>query len=449
MNIVIVGGGLVGSTLAEKLSKEGHDVSLVEREAASAAELEQTLDARVVAGNGTHAAVLRDAGAENAHLIVATTDSDEVNLLVGFVAAELFHAPRLVVRLRDEAHREAFEEIRRDHPEEHVHVNPDDAAVDRIVSLLEVPGALDVASFMDDELLVVGFRIHAGSDFAGLRVSHVELLFAGKPTLVAAIHRGDVWIIPHGEDEIRPDDLVYFAVARSQLDSVLTLIGVLQEQRRHIMIAGADRVGLALARRLEGSGQRVIVIEADAACAEAAAQQLREAVVVCGPVTDQALLEEEEIERVATFVALTPDFEDNLVAGLLAKRLGAARAFALVDNPALANLIGEVGIDAIISPRLLAIGLILRHIHGGRVRSVAPLIEDRVEILEADVAQGSLLTRAPLAELGLPRGVLVAAVRRGRELRVPRGDDRIAPGDQVLLISTTEVAAKLDDFLEG
>lgn len=447
MNIVIVGGGLVGSTLAAKLARDGHDISLVEHQSDRIRELSESLDVGVISGNGATARVLRAAGIERSQLVVATTDNDESNMVIGLLASALFKVPQVVVRLRDDDHVEGFSLVSRERPVEHVFVDPDAAAVDRIVTLLDVPGALDVASFLDDRLLVAGFRIMEGSDFAGLLVSHMELLFAGAPTLVAAIHRGSDWIIPHGDEEIRLGDLVYFAIDREQLEDVLALVGALHERRRNVMIAGADRLGLALARRLEASDTRVIMIEEDGEKARRAVEQLNETVVVHGPVTDQALLEEEEIERVATFVALTPDHETNLVAGLLAKRLGAARAFALVDNPALVNLIGNIGIDAIISPRLLTIGFILQHIHGARVSSVAPLLEDRVEVVEGEAAKGSRLTSAPLANVGLPRGVLVAAVRRGNSILVPRGADRVEAGDRVLLITTTESTSKVTDLL--
>lgn len=449
MNILVVGGGLVGSTLAAKLSAVGHDVSLVESDARVVRELGERLDVRLVRGNGTTARVLREAGIHKAQLVVATTDSDEANMVVGLVAASLFHVPRIVARLRERDHEEGFSVVSAEHPVEYVCVNPDQAAVDRIVALLQVPGALDVASFLDDRLLVAGFRIAAGSDFAGLLVSHVELLFAGTPTLVAAIHRGNDWIIPHGDEELRPGDLVYFAVDRENLDGVLALVGAGQEERRHVMVAGSGRLALALARRLEDADVKVLLVEEDGERARRAAEQLTRTVVVHGNVTERTLLEEEEIERVSTFVALTEDHETNLVAGLLAKRLGAGRAFALVDNPALVDLIGEVGIDAIISPRLLAIGLILQHIHGARVRSVAPLLEDVVEIVEAEAEAGSRLTSGSLAEVGLPRGVLVAAVQRGSEVHVPRGGDRVEPGDRVLLITTSEKAAKISAFVEA
>jgi len=448
MNIVIVGAGRVGQTLAAKLARDGHDVSLIEGDAAKIRELSETLDVQLIEGNGATAPLLRRAGIEKANLVVAVTDHDEANLVVGLLASFAFHVPRIVVRLREADHAEGFDLIGQDHPGEHVWVNPDVAAVDRIASLLEVPGAVDVVSFMDGELIVAGFRIGGKSDFVGVRVSDLNLLFAATPTLAVAIHRSDDWIIPHGDEEIAIGDLVYFAIARDHLSDVLPLVGAPKDDRSRIMIAGAGRIGLELARRLDARGSgRTVLIESDEDLAHAASAQLSRVLVVKGRATDQALLEEEDIERVSTFVAVTPDHETNLVGGLLAKRLGAGRAVVLVDNPALVDLVSDIGIDAIISPRLLVIGLALQHIRGGRVRTVAQLLEDRIEIVEAEVGKRSLLSKGTLSELKLPRGALVAAIKRGDRLLVPRGADQAEPGDRVLLISTAENASKLADFL--
>jgi len=447
MYIFVVGGGLVGSALAEKLAGDGHDVTLVEQNSGKARELSDSLDVRVVAGNGATAPVLRRAGVEDADLLVATTDSDEVNMVVGMLAISLFQVPRVVVRLREEDHSEGFDLLSQDSPAKHVRVNPEAAAVERIVSLLEVPGAVDVVSFMDGRLLVAGFKISATSDFAGLTLAHINLLFPATPMLVTAIKREETWIIPHGEAEIHIGDLVYFAVAREELDNVLSLMGVLHKDRHQVMIAGAGRIATALARRLEAKKVSVRLIEEDAEAAKQAAAILSGTRVIHGPVTERKVLEEEEIERVSTFVALTSDHEANLVSSLLAKRLGAHRAFALVDNPALVNLIGQVGIDAVISPRQLAIELTLQQIRRGRVRAVATLLEDKVEVIEVEAIAGSKITSGSLAEVGVPRGAIVTALLRGERLLVPRGSDHVEPGDQLVIITTAEKAVRLDAFL--
>ena len=447
MNIVIVGGGLVGSALSEKLSHDGHDVCLLDRDHDLVRKISDSLDIRALQGNGATAPDLRRAGVEEANLVVASTDSDEANMVVGMLSAFVFGVPRIVVRLRDAGHAEGFAFIAQDQPAERVWVNPDQVAVDRIAALLEVPGAMDVVSFMEGNLLVAGFRIRASSDFAGMRVSDMNLLFAATPTLAVAIHRRDDWIIPHGGEEIAEGDLVYFAISREHLDDVLSLVGVPKDKRNNVMIAGASPIGLELARRLGQANVPVVLVEEDEELAHSASEDLGDTLVIRGLATDPDLLEEEGIDQLSTFVAVGDDHELNLVAGLLAKRLGAGRALVLVDNPGLVDLVGEIGIDAIISPRLLVIGLALQHIRGKRVRSVAQLLEDRIEIVEAEVVKGSRLTRGTLSDLKLPRGVLVAAVRRGERLLVPRGSDHAEPGDRVLIITTTENAPKLGDFL--
>ncbi len=447
-NILIVGGGLVGQTLADRLSRDGHDVTLVERDPDKVRELSDILDVQLVEGNGSTAPVLREAGVEKASLVVAATESDECNALVGFLAGQVFNTPRVVVRVRDSGHEEAFSLVDADRGAEQVCVNPDSAAVDRIASLLEVPGAVDVMQFLDGGVLVAGFRIGQSSDFAGLRVSDMKLLFAAAPTLAAAIQRDGAWIVPGGKEEIRVNDLVYFAIARHELRDVLSLVGVEPEKHGRIMVAGASSIGMALARRLEARDERVVLLEDDPTAARRAAEKLNHVLVIRGRETNQSLLEDEEIENVSTFVAVTEDHESNLVAGLLAKRLGAGRSIVLIDNPGMVSMVGDIGIDAIISPRLLTIGLTLQHIRGGGVRSGAALLGDEVEIMEVEAERGSRLASGTLMQVGLPQGVLVAALQSGDELRVPDGNDQVQPGDRVLIVVMTDLVGKLTEYLE-
>ncbi len=282
MNVVIVGAGLVGTTLAEKLSRDGHDVSLVESDASKIRGLSLDFDIQVIEGNGATAEVLRRARIDKADAMVAATSSDEANMIAALLASSRFGISRIVVRLHDAGHDEAFSVLCESHRGELVSVCPEEAAVNRIASLLEVHGAVDVVSFMEGQLLVAGFRIGESSDFVGLRVSDMNLLFAATPTLAVAIDRAQEWIIPDGQEEIAVGDLVYFAITREHLSDVLTLVGVRVDERRNVMIAGAGRIGLALARRLEALDVKVILIEEDEALAREASEELMEATVIRG-----------------------------------------------------------------------------------------------------------------------------------------------------------------------
>jgi len=450
--VLIVGGGLTGETLAARLSQNGQDVVVVEHDPETARRLSTSLDVQVVEGSGTTSRLLREAGIERCDVVVAITESDEANMVVALLAANVFRVPRLLARLRDPDHAEDFQRIARERGASYRCINPDSAAVDRIVSLLAVPGAIDVAPFMDGELLVAGFRIKEGSDLAGLVVKDMSLLFANAPTLVVAIQRGEAWLVPHGEEVLAPGDIAYFAVSRSDLSDVISLVRgepveAPDRRRRRVIVSGATRIGLELARRLEAQDLQVVLVEQDPESADRAAETLERTLVVRGRATEQVLLEEEEIERAAAFVAVSADFENNLVAGLMARRLGAERTFALVDNPDLVHLIGEISIDAIISPRLLAVSLALQHVRGGGVRTVAALLEHEIEVIEGEAAEGAKLVERPLAQVDLPRGMLVAALRRDGRILVPRGSDRVEPGDRVLVIATSESAPRVAQLL--
>lgn len=466
--ILVVGGGLVGGTLAERLASDGHDVTLVERQRDLARDLDVRLgDVRVVSGNGATAPTLRRAGIEKARLVLATTGSDEANLVVGVLAAS-FGVPGCIVRLMDPDHARAFQAVKGAHGDEYVSVNPIETAVDKIANLLAVPGSQDVCSFFGGELLVVGFRIPESSDFADLLVKNVDLMFADTPTLVAAIERGREWLIPRGEDEIRAGDIAYFAVAQRDLPPVLNLLGARGESRQNVIVAGATPLGLGLARRLERGSDfdsdklgfdewlrrrrpvSVKLIEEDELRAREAQDDLEQTLVVRGCATDQALLEEEDVEQASTFVAATDSHETNLVAALLARRLGAHRTFALVDNPAVASLVSEIGIDAPIVPRQLVIDMVLGYVRGKGVLSVATLLQEGMEAFEGEVAPGSVLCSGTIRQLGehLP-GALVVGVRHGGELLVPRGDFRITPGDHVVLITTHENVARVGRLLSA
>jgi len=268
--------------------------------------------------------------------------------------------------------------------------------------------------------------------------------------LVVAIRRDGLWKVPHGEDEIRAGDLVYFAMDPAQTGNVLAMLGIKHGTERRVMIAGATRIGVSLARRLERETElAVTILDSRRQECETAAAELDRTLVIHGSPTDRELLLEEGVEGVDGFVACTDDHEENVVACLLAGRLGSAHTFALVDNAALVGLIGEVGIDAVISPRMLAVGLALQFARKGRVRAVAPLMDSTVEAIEVEAEETSRLVSGPLAKLGMPKGTLVAALQRGDQILVPQGSHQIAAGDRVLLVTANENAARLDAFLAG
>ncbi len=338
------------------------------------------------------------AGIENADLLLATTDSDEVNMVVALVGSVIFKVPRVAARLRDPGHEEGFRRIAREPGGERVAINPDLAAVDKILSLLPVPGAVDVVEFFDGKLLIAGFYIKPESRVRRACCCRTSACcFPATPMLVVAIRRDGKWRVPFGDDEIHAGDLVYFAMDPTELDNVLVLLRNPRGVERRVMIAGATRIGVRLARRLEEKRLPVTLFDERRPACDDAAAELGDTLVIHGSATDREVLREEGADRVEAFVACTDHHEENVVACLLARQLGAAHTFALVDNAALSGLVGEMGIDAIISPRLLSVSLALHFARKGRVKSVAALLEDSVEVFEVEAAEGSPLVSSPLS----------------------------------------------------
>lgn len=449
MKALVVGGGLVGSTLAARLAADGHDVVVVESSRERLAQLTDVLDVQTIEGNGTTVEVLEKAGVAGCDVLIASTASDETNMVVALIGSAVFRVPRVVARLRHADHERSFHAIARQFPGDQVCVNPDQAAVEKILTLLPVPGAADVTTFLDGRLHIAGFPMTNASAFGGMLLSHLRLLFPERSVLAVAIRRLDRWFIPHGDDEIREGDLVYFAINPAEMTNVLGLLGARRAPDERVMVAGATRIGVGVAQRLEQTGMPVALIEEDLLSCQRAAGVLDATMVLHGAPTDRDLLEEEGVGRASAFIACCESHQLNVVACMLARRLGAAHTFALVDDPALSGLVGEMGIDAVISPRLLTVGLAAQFVRRGRVRAAAALLEDEVELVEVELTNQSRLTRGTLAEAGLPKGVLVAALLRDDVVIVPGGNERARAGDRALLVSTTDRARELDAIVGG
>ncbi len=443
MRIVIVGAGVVGTELAEQLSLEGHQVAVVDQDRRRLKELSDRLDVLGVCGNAGQPSVLERAGIREAEMVIAVTNVDEVNVIVGLIASRLGVAHR-IARVRNREYLDPGSVLApRELGLEQV-INPDPAIVGSLTRMIEIPGAVDVATLAGGELLLLGFDIAADSPAAGR--TPAELRAAGDldAFLILDLMRGDELIVPKGSDRLLPGDNVHVLVAEATVPLVLPILQHRPRATRRAIILGASRIGLDFARAIVERVERLVLIEPDAEAAGAAALALAGATVLCGSGTDPTILQEAEVGRCDLFAALSDDDQHNMLAALLARKGGAGKAAVLVHQPQFVPVLDSLGIEIVINPRLVTVGEVLRYVRRGYVRSVTRLQRGRGELIELVAAAGSGAVAAPLKELRFPSGALVGALIRDENVQIPTGQTRIAPGDRVVVYALPPAIAGVE-----
>jgi len=414
VKIVILGAGQVGSTLAESLVSEQNDITLVDQHPARLKDLQDKLDLRTVVGSASHPATLVDAGIEDADMLIAVTQSDETNLVACKVAANLFNTPTRIARVRSRSILARPELLTDEGFAVDYAISPEDIVTEYITRLIEFPEALQVLRFADGRVTMVAVRAVDGGPLVGHPLKDLRLHLSSVDARVVAIFRGDQAIIPDGETVVRAGDEVFCIADTEHIRQVMRELRKMDKPVRRVMIAGGGNIGLRLARALEGDYQ-VKILEFSKARAELIASQLNSALVLHGDATDEELLESENIGEMDLFLSLTNDDENNIMAALLAKRLGARRVVALINRRSYADLMQGGQIDIAISPAQATIGKLLQHIRRGDVVAVHSLRRGAAEALEL-VAHGDEKTCKVIGkkveEIQLPRGATIGAVVR-------------------------------------
>jgi trk system potassium uptake protein TrkA len=418
MRIVILGAGQVGASVAEALSSEANDITVVDQNRAALAELADRLDVRTVAGNAAYPAVLREAGIEDTDMLVAVTQSDQTNLVACKIARTMFHVPTRIARLR--SHDLFDPELLSD---ENFAVDyaicPEQDITEYIVKLIKFPEALQVLEFADGAVTLVGVRAYTGGLLVGKPIRSMrEHLPIGVDARIAAIFREHQPIEPDGNTIVQPGDEVFLVAASTDIRHVLKELRRTLEPVRRVMIAGGGNIGQRVAATLEHDYQ-VKLIELDPQRAEIIAGMLGETLVLSGEATDENLLAQENIDETDIFLALTNDDEDNIMAASLAKRLGCKRVLALINRRAYADMVQGGPIDIGLSPAQVSIGALLTHVRRGDVAKVHSLRRGAAEALEL-IAHGdkksSKVVGQRIDQLPLIQGAHIGAiVRRSRQ----------------------------------
>jgi trk system potassium uptake protein TrkA len=445
MNIIILGAGRVGESVAENLVSEKNDITVIDTDPRRLRSLQDRLDLRGVTGNGIHPTVLKAAGAADADMLIACSALDETNLVVCKIAHDLFNVTTTIARLRSAEFQDGYVPDTRAAFGIDAVICPEASVTRYIHKLVEYPEALQVLEFARGRVSLIAVRAISGGPMVGHIISELPQLVPGIAMRFVAIYRTDErgtdrQIVCDGATRIEPGDEVFVLAATKDIRRVLDTLRRRDEPVRRVIIAGGGKVGLRLARELAGE-YRVKVIEANAERCEYLATQLPgDTLVLNADSTDEELLENENMRDTDLFLALTSDDEDNIMACLLAKRMGAKRVLALINRRAYADLVQGTQIDIALSPAQTVIGELLTHVRRGQVEAVYSLRRGDAEALEA-VAHGdrksSKVVVRRLDELTLPAGSQIGALVRGEgeagQVIIPHHDTVIENGDHVIV----------------
>lgn len=436
MKIIILGAGQVGGTLAENLVGEKNEITVIDSDQETLRSLQDRLDLQVVHGVGSHPDVLEKAGAEDADMLIAVTNSDESNMMACQVAHTLFNTPTKIARVRSEQYIIHQEKLfhHQDIPVDHL-IAPEQLVTKAIKRLIDYPGALQVVEFADGKASLVAVKAYYGGLLVGHALSTLREHMPNVDTRVAAIYRRGRPIRPLGTTVIEADDEVFFIAATKHIRAVMSELQKLEASYKRIMIAGGGLIGAGLAKRLEHN-HNVKLLEYSPERAKYLSAHLDKTIVFCGDASDHELLTEENVQQVDAFIAVTNDDEANIMSAMLAKRLGAQKAMVLIQRSAYVDLVQGGEIDIAFSPQQATISALLTHIRRGDIVNVYSLRRGAAEAIEA-IAHGdestSKVIGKPIKNIKLPPGTTIGAVVRQDEVIIAHSSTVIEANDHVIL----------------
>lgn len=444
MKIIILGAGQVGASLAEHLADEQNDITIVDIDGDRLRELQDRLDIGTVTGQASNPDILYRAGAEDADLLIAVTNSDEINMVACQVAYTLFRTPTKISRIRSKAYLEKRALFNNDAIPIDVIISPELLVTRYIHRLIEHPGALQVLDFAGGKVQLAAVRAYYGGPMVGNELREIRSHMPNVNTRVAAIFRRDSPIMPVKDTIVEADDEVFFIAAKDDIMPVMSELRRLDKPYKRILIAGGGNIGVRLADAIEDQ-YRVKIIERSYARCRELSETLRKTMVLNGNASDRELLIAENIEDVDVFCALTNDDETNIMSSMLAKRMGAKKVITLIANPTYVDLVQGGEIDIAISPQQITMGSLLTHVRRGDIINVHSLRRGAAEALEIIAhgdARSSKVIGKRLDEIEKIPGSSIGAIVRGDEVLIAHRYLVVEPEDHLIVFLTDKTKIK-------
>ncbi|NBI68065.1 Trk system potassium transporter TrkA [Pseudoflavonifractor sp. 60] len=450
MNIVIVGSGKVGFTLAEQLVREEHDVTVVDSDEEALQRAGDQLDIMTVRGNGVSSSTLREAGAADADLLVAATNSDEVNMVCCLTAKDL-GAKYTIARIRNQEYTNSVAELRRNLKIDMV-INPENTTAVEISRLLRFPAAANIETFCRGKVELMGFRLQEGDFLVGVPLYNLPAQVKKLSLLFCAVDRGGQVSIPNGSFVPQAEDKLYMVGRPDSLDQFFRQLGRYAPKVRQVFLVGGGKVSVYLAAILSRMNIRLKIVELSEERCRLLSERFPKVTVICGDGTDSELLESENLTGNDAFIALTDRDEDNLIISLYAMQQGLAKVITKCNRQNYAGIVRSLGLDSVISPKFVTASHILHVVRGlqnsqGSVmNSLHRIAGGGAEAMEFTVGPGTRHLQVPLKELRLRPGILLAVIVRGGDIIIPEGSSFLQQGDQVIIIARESGILDLNDI---
>lgn len=431
MKITIIGIGKVGMEITSRLCEEGYDIVVIDKDETKLQKISEHLDVLCLKGSGSSARVLRSDEVVDSDLLAAVTNSDEVNMIACMMAKKL-GIPKTIARIRDPEYARDLVISKEDLGVDLV-INPEYSAAMEIHRLLTVALPVHTEPFANGKVQLADLVIDESmTNFANKKIKDLQI---PPSSLVVAISRRGEMLVPGGKDTILAGDTIYILGHSGSINKICSKIKMKKQKMHSVIILGGGKIAYYLADKLCSQGMRVKIIEQNNVRCQELAERLPDVLVLRGDGSDIDLLKREGIKDTDGFVAVTGLDEENLLLALLAKQMGAKRVVAKVSRPSYTSLVEKLGVDAAISPRLIIVSEILRFIRGGRILSLFLLLNGQAEVVELIVQPGSRLAGKPLAEAGLPKGVIVGVILRENRIIIPEGNDVILENDRLVVFA--------------
>ncbi len=445
MKTIVIGAGEVGYHIADRLSREGHDVVVIEQNATIRARVQDQLDVMTVEGSGSSPRVLEEAGVRDSDLLIAVADIDEVNVAACLLAKEYGVATR-IARVRDPDFSENAFLGRGKRLGIDLLINPNVVVSEEILDLVKTPAAAEVGKFAEGKVLMLGIQVPPKAPILDRPLRSLRSFHNTTPFLIVAVLRHERLILPDGETVLQEGDHIYFVSRRESVNAILTLLGKKESIAERVMVIGGGRMGLRVAQMLEAERFKVKLVEQRQERCEELSELLKDTLILHGDGTDVRTLTEEGIADMDAVVTVTDDEATNILAALLAKEQGAKKVMALIKRPQLLHLLPHLGIDAAISPRALTASVILKFVRKGKVLSIFEMPESDAETLEMMVTPQSRVAGKAIRDAGLPSGAIIGAVVHQGEIVIPRGDTVFRPDDHVVIFAIPSVIPDLEKY---